>query len=40
MEYGEGNLPANSFVTRLTIELAAWQLEGAGESPDPLSTIA
>ena len=29
MEYGEGNLPPNSFVTRLTIELAAWQLEGA-----------
>jgi hypothetical protein len=40
MEYGEGNLPPNSFVTRLTIELAAWQLEGAGESPDTLSTIA
>jgi hypothetical protein len=30
MEYGEGNLPPNSFVTRLTVELAAWQLEGAG----------
>jgi hypothetical protein len=30
MDYGEDNLPPNSFVTRLTIELAAWQLEGAG----------
>jgi hypothetical protein len=29
MDYGEGNLPPNSFVTRLTIELAAWQLQGA-----------
>ena len=29
MEYGEGNLPPNSYVARLTIELAAWQLEGA-----------
>ncbi len=28
MEYGEGNLPPNSFITRLTVELAAWQLEG------------
>jgi hypothetical protein len=28
LEYGEGKLPANSFVTRLTIELAAWKLEG------------
>jgi hypothetical protein len=37
MEYGEGNLPPNSFVTRLTIELAAWQLEGAGEHQDTLS---
>jgi hypothetical protein len=31
MEYGVGNLPPNSFVTRLTIELAAWKLEGAEE---------
>jgi hypothetical protein len=36
MEYGEGALPANSFVTRLTIELAAWQLDGAGEFSDSL----
>jgi hypothetical protein len=36
MEYGEGNLPPNSFVTRLTIELAAWQLAGAIEGLDTL----
>jgi hypothetical protein len=34
MEYGEGNLPPNSFVARLTIELAAWQLEGALAASD------
>jgi hypothetical protein len=39
MEYGEGNLPPNSFVTRLTIELASWQLEGSGESLDTLPTV-
>jgi hypothetical protein len=39
MEYGEGNLPPNSFVTRLTIELAAWQLMGAGEQEDTVSAI-
>ena len=33
MEYGEGNLPPNSFVTRLTVELAAWQLTGV-DMPD------
>lgn len=33
MEYGEGNLPPNSFVTRLTVELAAWQLEGSEQVP-------
>jgi tetrahydromethanopterin S-methyltransferase subunit G len=38
MEYGVGNLPPNSFVTRLTIELAAWQLEGAGGDSDSLPT--
>jgi hypothetical protein len=38
MEYGVGNLPPNSFVTRLTIELAAWQLEGAGEDSDSQPT--
>jgi hypothetical protein len=31
LEYGEGKLPANSFVTRLTMELAAWKLEDATE---------
>jgi len=34
MEYGEGTLPPNSFVNRLTIELAAWQLEESGELTD------
>lgn len=38
MEYGVENLPPNSFVTRLTIELAAWQLDGAGENPESLPT--
>ena len=38
MEYGEDDLPPNSFVNRLTIELAAWQLEGAGEYSDTLPT--
>jgi hypothetical protein len=37
MEYGEGNLPPNSFLTRLTIELAAWQVESAGGPEDTLS---
>ena len=32
LEYAEGNLPPNSFVARLTIELASWQLQGAEES--------
>jgi hypothetical protein len=40
MEYGEGELPPNSFVERLTMELAAWQLEGAGEYSDTLPTAA
>lgn len=40
MEYGEGNLPPNSFVSRLTIELAAWQLEGAGEPSDTMTAAA
>ncbi len=35
LEYGEGNLPANSFIKRLTIELAAWQLEGADQGTLP-----
>jgi hypothetical protein len=38
LEYGDGDLPPNSYVSRLTIELAAWQLEGGGESPDILPT--
>ena len=38
MEYGEDDLPPNSFINRLTIELAAWQLEGAGEYSDTLPT--
>jgi hypothetical protein len=38
MEYGVENLPPNSFVTRLTIELAAWQLDGSDENPDSLPT--
>ncbi len=33
MEYGQGELPPNSFVTRLTMELSAWQLEGEPISP-------
>lgn len=39
LEYGVGELPPNSFVSRLTIELAAWQLEGAGEELDTLDTM-
>ncbi len=39
MEYGQGNLPPNSFVTRLTIELAAWQLEGASEALDTMAPV-
>lgn len=35
MEYGQGELPPNSFVTRLTMELSAWQLEGEIASPAP-----
>jgi hypothetical protein len=31
MEYATGELPPNSFVDRLTIELAAWQLESADD---------
>jgi hypothetical protein len=38
MEYGEDDLPPNSFINRLTIELASWQLEGAGEYSDTLPT--
>jgi hypothetical protein len=38
MEYGENDVPPNSFINRLTIELAAWQLEGAGEYSDTLPT--
>jgi hypothetical protein len=34
MEYGGGELPENSFVNRLTIELASWQMENAAEDPD------
>jgi hypothetical protein len=34
LKYGTGELPENSFVDRLTIELAAWQMEGAGEAFD------
>ena len=37
MEYGEGNLPPNSFVTRLTMELAAWQLEVPSAQADTLA---
>jgi hypothetical protein len=29
LEYGEADLPPHSFISRLTIELAAWQPEGA-----------
>jgi len=39
MEYGAGNLPSNSFVTRLTVELAAWQLEGAGAAPGTMQAV-
>ncbi len=35
LEYGEGNLPPNSFVKRLTVELAAWQLESADQGTLP-----
>lgn len=34
MEYGGGELPENSFVNRLTIELASWQMESVAEDPD------
>jgi hypothetical protein len=40
MEYGEGTLPPNSFVNRLTIELAAWQLDGTSQYPDTLDAAA
>jgi hypothetical protein len=38
LEYAEGNLPPNSFVARLTIELASWQLQGAEEGVGLAST--
>ena len=40
MQYGEGELPDNSFVSRLTIELAAWHMADDGETTDTLSAVA
>jgi hypothetical protein len=40
IEYGQGELPPNSFITRLTIELAAWQSESLGEEFDTTDTMA
>jgi hypothetical protein len=39
LAYGEGELPDNSFITRLTIELAAWQLEPVEEQQEPLTDV-
>jgi hypothetical protein len=36
IEYATGELPPNSFVDRLTIELAAWQLESTGDDFDSM----
>ncbi len=36
IEYATGELPPNSFVDRLTIELAAWQLESTGDDIDSM----
>jgi hypothetical protein len=36
IEYATGELPPNSFVDRLTIELAAWQMESSGDDFDSM----
>jgi hypothetical protein len=36
LEYGEADLPPRSFISRLTIELAAWQPEGAEQEIEAL----
>jgi len=32
VDYGVGKLPANSFFQRLTVDLAAWAIQGSGEA--------